>query len=147
MKKIIYCILFKLIPVITFGQAFTSIGTGYDTKGAIIGTLALGYNKGLINAEAEIRPSLTRKVEVNNLLGFRLSANLINPDEAGLSILPGIGYYRNLKSLDKTNLNKWQYAYTLKSSIEITETGALYIEGLYSEKEFQFSLGMTVNFK
>lgn len=146
MKKLFYYILFNLLPVITFAQIFTSIGTGYDTKGAVIGTWALGYNKGIGNFQAEIRPSLTRKVEMNNLLGFRLSVNLINPDEAGLSILPGIGYYRNLHSMDKTDLNVWQYAYTLKSMIEVSENGNLYIEGLYTKKSFQFTAGIHFRF-
>lgn len=147
MKKL-FLIAAILIPAITFSQIFSSLAAGYDTKGTPIGTLAFGYNKGLLNFQGEIRPSLTRKVEMNNLLGFRLSANLVNPDEDGLMILPGIGYYYNRKSSDKRNLNKWQYGYTLKAGTEISEGGnAVFIEGMYIDRSAQITIGMQVNFR
>lgn len=144
MKKLIILLLF--IPLLSKSQIFTSIAAGYDTKGAPIGNWAIGYNKNLFNVQAEMRPSLTRKVEMNNLFGFRLSANLVNPDEDGLSILPGIGYYFNRKSNDHKQLNKWVYGYSLKTGLDITETGTAFIEGFYSNS-FQFTIGMQVNFR
>lgn len=146
-KKWFYLLLFLSSCNYAKSQIFVAAGLGYDTKGTAISNLQMGYNRGLINAMAEIRPSLTRKVEMNNLLGFRLSLNLVNPDEDGLSISPGIGYYYNHKSSDKRTLNKWQYGYSLKSGIEITDTGELFFEGFYSDKSFQIEIGMQVNFK
>lgn len=147
MKKL-SLLLIALIPLITFSQVFSSLSAGYDTKGTSIGAWAIGYNKGLINLQGEIRPSLTRKVEMNNLLGFRLSFNVVNPEDEGVSILPGVGYYYNHVSSDKRNLNKWQLGYTLKTGVDISEGGnSVFIEGMYIDKSVQISLGMQVNFR
>lgn len=119
---------------------------GYDTKGVPIGNWAVGVNSTLFNFQAEIRPSLTRKVDMNNLFGFRLSANLIDPSVSGISILPGFGYYYNHRSSDKVILNKWQTGYSLKTMKDFTENGSAFIEGFYSSS-FQLTIGMQVNFR
>lgn len=144
LRKWFYLILFLSISCNRAkSQVFSGLAFGYDTKGSPIGNLSIGYNYEILNLQGEIRPSLTRKVEMNNLLGLRLSLNLINPDEDGLSILPGVGYYYNHESSDKRNLNKWQLGYSIKSSIVVTDDGSLFIEGFYSNS-FQITIGMQV---
>lgn len=145
MKKLTI-ILILLIPLLSKGQVFTSIAVGYDFKGAPIGNWAIGYNKNLVNFAAEMRPSLTRKVETNNYFGMRLGFNLINPDEDGLSIIPSVGYYYNKRSNDKRQLNNWAAGYSLKGMIEVTETGNLFLEGFYSNS-FQITCGIHVIFR
>lgn len=144
MKKLIALLLF--IPLLSKSQVFSSLALGYDLKGAPIANWAIGYNKGIVNTQIEMRPSLTRKVETNNYFGMRIGMNVINPDDAGLSIIPGFGYYYNKRSNDKRQLNNWSAGYSLKSSLDITENGTAFIEGFYSNS-FQFTIGMQVNFR
>ena len=49
-----------------------------------------------------------------------------------ISILPGIGYYYNMKSEDKVNINHWEYGYSLKSIFKVTQNGSIFIEGFYA---------------
>lgn len=147
MKKFIYLLLFKLIPVITFGQVHSGLALGYDTHNKLLGAWNIGYEKDIVVMDAEIRPNLTRNLPINNYCGFKLGLNLINPDEDGLSIIPGLGYYYDFRSMDKTKTNAYYFGYSLKSIIQVTNDGGLFIEGMYINKSAQITIGMNVKFE
>lgn len=132
LELLIFLTSYCIIPNVCFSQLNTGLGYGYDTHGRAIATWSVGYEKGRVNFQGEMRPTLSRKIEMNNLLGFRLSANLINPNGSFISILPGIGYYYNFRSEDKVKINHWEYGYSLKSIFKVTENGNIFIEGFYA---------------
>lgn len=130
-------------------QVNTTLAAGWDSHGRAIAFWSVGYQKSIFNLNGEIRPSLSRSSFAHNYIGGRFSINLIDPDAqemTGLSIMPGVGYFYDLKSSDKTNLNKYYWAACLRTHIKVTDDGALTFDAIYLNKSMQLSIGMTVLF-
>lgn len=144
--KQITVILILLLPCISFAQLNTGIAAGYDTHGRAIANWYVGATiSKIIEVTGEIRPSLTRSVFAHNYIGSKIGLNLTSPDHAGLRIIPAIGYYYDLKSQDKTNLNKYYWAASLKTVMQINDSGnGLFLEGLYIGKSAQITVGINV---
>lgn len=144
MKKIIIILL--LLPCISFAQLNAGIAAGYDTHGHGIATGYIGATIGqIVEVTGEIRPSLTRSVFAHNYIGGKIGMHIVNPNDAGLSIIPAIGYYYDLKSQDKTSLNKYYWAPSLRTGMQMNDSGnGFFIEGMYIAKSAQFTIGINV---
>jgi hypothetical protein len=149
LKQLIYLLAFLTVCSKAHSQVNSTMAVGWDSNGRAIAFWSVGYQKSVFNLNGEIRPSLSRSSFSHNYIGFRAAINLIYPDAqemTGLSILPGVGYFFDMKSQDKTNLNHYYWAYCLRTHIKVTDDGALTFDGIYLNKSLQLSIGMTVLF-
>lgn len=147
MKKLF--ILLIGLPFTSEGQLNTGIGAGWDTHGRAVAVWSVGCSVAkLVEVQAEIRPSVSRSVFAHNYMGGRIGLNLINPDDAGLSVIMGGGYFYDKKSSDKTSLNKYYWGTFVKSIIQVNErsNGCLFVEALYINNSAQFAVGIHYKF-
>lgn len=144
MKKLFFLLL--LLPCLSFAQLNAGIAAGYDTHGRAMATGYMGATIWqIVEVTGEIRPSLTRSAFSHNYMGGKIGMHIINPDDAGLSIIPAVGYYYDLKSQDKTNLNKYYWAASIKTVLQLTDGGnGAFLEGMYINKSAQFTIGINV---
>lgn len=150
LKRLLFLLAFLTGCTKAHSQVNTTMALGYDTHGRAIAFWSVGYQKSIFNLNGEIRPSLSRSSFAHNYIGGRFSINLIDPDAqemTGLSIMPGVGYFYDLKSSDKTNLNKYYWGPCLRTHIKVTDEGALTFDAIYLNKSMQLSIGMTILFK
>lgn len=148
MKNLIL-ISILLIPIISFSQLNTSAAIGYDTHGRPMAQWGFGIEAGQFNVSGQIRPSLTRSVFAHNYLGASIGFNIFNPGTAylkALSIIPSVGYFYDLKSQDKTNLNKYYWSAGIKTIKMLKEEAGLFIETIYINHSVQASFGMHLIF-
>lgn len=146
MKKL-FILLIAFIPIISFSQVNTGMALGYDTHGRAVAALSVGATIGkILEIQGEVRPSLSRSAFAHNYIGGRIGLNLINSDLDGLSIIPGAGYFYDLKSQDKPDLNKYYWGAFLKSIIMVTENGGLFVDAMYINKSVQASIGIHFKF-
>lgn len=127
-------------------QLNTAMGLGYDLNGRAIATLSIGATVAkIVEIQAEERPSLSRNSFAHNYIGGSLGLNMLNKDD-GLSIILGEGYYYDLKSQDKTSLNKYYFGTFVKSIIMINDNGGLFVQALYINSGAQFTAGIHYKF-
>lgn len=99
MKK--YFLLFiALLPFACFAQFSAGFGLGYDFKSSkALFTMNTAYELEHIKLEGELTPTLSRSVDANNFMGFKIGYDIAN------FITPSVGYYYGLVSTDNKELN------------------------------------------
>lgn len=133
-----------------FCQFHIGIGLGYGTDNKAVAALNIGYEWTILVVDAQIRPTLSRDnlttKNFNNYIGGSLGINLINPDDAGLSVIPSVGYYHNSQVNGLKGYNEDCFGYSLKSIIMFKEEVGLQFEGLYINKGVELLVGIAIKF-
>ena len=145
MKYII--ILFSLFFTTKIqAQLQSGIGIVYDTRGNAIAQLSAGYEIGILQINAEIRPSLTRKSLAHNYIGGGLSFNLLAPTQEIHYLFAGAGYYYDDRSHDAKTLNSSHVGYSLRYVWMMNYQGAIYFQPMYINNSIQITAGMLLKF-
>lgn len=143
MKKKTIIMLMVLMPFISMAQMTSSLGYGYDLNGRAMAKWSVGYTAfQIVELEGEIRPSISRNIFAHNYVGFRGGIHAVNPDESGLFLIIGAGYYYDMRSQDKKSWNKDYLGTFVKGGTMLNENGGLFLEGLFINNSAQFCLGI-----
>lgn len=143
MKKLL-SLLITTIPFLLNAQIQMGIGAGINLKNTypIVNTF-IGYRTSIFSLDAEIRPAATRKANTNSLSGLKFGIDLLDRELTNASLIASVGYFYNLRSYDKTKLNRYQFGYSLKGVWYLKYQNGLFVEIFYS-KEFQIGAGIHV---
>jgi hypothetical protein len=141
-----YIIILFLLFSKAEAQLNSGIGIGYDTRGNAIAQLSAGYEIGIVQFNAEIRPSLTRNSLAHNYIGGGLSFNLLNHTQEIHYLFAGAAYYYDDRSHDTKTLNSSHVGYSLKYVWMMNYQGAIYFQPMFINKSFQTTCGMILKF-
>lgn len=136
MKK--YLLLFiALLPFACFAQFSAGFGLGYDFKSSkALFTMNTAYELEHIKLEGELTPALSRSVDANNFMGFKIGYDIAN------FITPSVGYYYGLVSTDNKELNGYYVGYSVKVVHQLNDHGGLFFNAMLINKQCQLTAGL-----
>ncbi|MBA2249225.1 MAG: hypothetical protein H0W12_03435 [Chitinophagaceae bacterium] len=154
MKNLLLLLLF--IPFATFAQVHIGTGAGYSTDDKALAKLNVGYQLSQVNVDAELRTT-----SGHNYYGAKIGFNIVSAAQeeiSGFSIIPSVGYFYQKVNIipspvpgkivtkKSESSDQYNFAYSIKGMKQISNDGALFLEGMYINKIVQVTFGIQFRF-